>query len=85
MDDNKNFAILLEEVHSNIDVLQKAIAKVSEVKASLKTKASDVKSQIRDSVSRHLEAMRNRETWLLGQVEVYSMSKKMCYGSNKLS
>lgn len=76
MDDNKNFAILLEEVHSNIDVLQKAIAKVSEVKASLKTKASDVKSQIRDSVSRHLEVMRNRETWLLGQVEVVQHVKE---------
>lgn len=76
MDDNKTFAILLEEVHSNIDVLQKAIANVSEVKASLKTTASDVKSQIRDSVSRHLEAMRNRETWLLGQVEVVQHIKE---------
>ena len=76
MDDNKNFAVLLEEVHSNIDVLQKAIANVSEVKASLMTTASDVKSQIRDSVSRHLEAMRNRETWLLGQVEVVQHIKE---------
>ena len=76
MDDNKNGAILLEEVHSSIDMLQKAIAKVGKVKASLKTTASDMKSQIRDSVSRHLEAMRNRETWLLGQVEVVQHIKE---------
>lgn len=67
---------LLEEVHSKIDILQKAIAEVGQTKASLKTTASDLKSQIRDSVSRHLEALRNRETWLLGQVEVVQHVKE---------
>lgn len=67
---------LLGEVHSNIDMLQKAITEVGQIKASLKTTASDLKSQIRDSVSRHLEALRNRETWLLGQVEVVQHVKE---------
>ena len=74
--DCNNLTDLLEEVHSQVDMLQKAVAQVSQVKASLKTTASEVKSQIRDSVSRHLEALRNRETWLLGQVEVVQHIKE---------
>lgn len=69
-------ADFLGEVHSYIEMLQKAIAEVSHVKANLKTTASDLKSQIRDSISRHLEALRNRETWLLGQVEVVQHAKE---------
>lgn len=67
---------LLGELYGNIDMLQKAIAEVGQIKGSLKTTASDLKSQIRDSVSRHLEALRNRETWLLGQVEVVQHVKE---------
>lgn len=74
--DCNNLTDLLGEVHSQIDMLQKAVAQVGQVKASLKTTASEVKSQIRDSVSRHLEALRNRETWLLGQVEVVQHIKE---------
>lgn len=74
--DCNNLTDLLEEVHSQVDMLQKAVAQVSQVKASLKTTASEVKSQIRDSVSRHLEALRNRETWLLGQAEVVQHIKE---------
>lgn len=76
MEHNKTLTELLGEVQRNADALQKAVAEVGQVKASLKTTASDVKSQIRDSVSRHLEAMRNRETWLLGQVEVVQHIKE---------
>ena len=67
---------LLGELHRNRDMLQKAIAEVGHIKVSLKSTASDLKSQIRDSVSRHLEALRNRETWLLGQVEVVQHVKE---------
>ena len=67
---------LLGELHSDIDMLQKAIAEVGQMKASLKTTSLDLKSQIRDSVSRHLEALRNRETWLLRQVEVIQHVKE---------
>ena len=76
MEHNKNLTELLGEVQRNADALQKAVAEVGQVKTSLKTTASDVKSQIRDSVSRHLEAMRNRETWLLRQVEVVQHIKE---------
>ena len=71
-----NLTDLMEEIHSKVDLLQKAIAQVGQVKASLKTTATEVKSQIRDSVSRHLEALRNRETWLLAQVEVVQHIKE---------
>lgn len=76
MECREGLTYLLGEVHSNVDMLQKAIAEVGQIKASLKTTASDLKSQIRDSVSRHLEALRNRETWLLGQVEVVQHVKE---------
>lgn len=76
MESNKAFTNLVEEVQSYVDILQKAIAAVGQVKKSLKTTASDVNSQIRDSVSRHLEAMRNREIWLLAQVEVVQHIKE---------
>lgn len=76
MDSSAAVISLIEEVNGKIDLLQKAIASVGQVKASLKITARDVKSQIRDSISRHLEAMRNRETWLLGQVEVVQHIKE---------
>lgn len=76
MEHSESLSDLLGEVISNIDVLQKAIAEVGQVKTCLKTTASDLKSQIRDSISRHLEALRNRETWLLGQVEVVQYIKE---------
>lgn len=76
MDSSAAFISLMEEVNCKVDYLQKAIASVGQVKASLKITAREVKSQIRDSMSRHLEAMRNRETWLLGQVEVVQHIKE---------
>lgn len=76
MECRESLTDLLGELHSNIDMLQKAIAEIGQMKASLKTTSLDVKSQIRDSISRHLEALRNRETWLLGQVEVVQHVKE---------
>ena len=76
MECGEDLTDLLGELHSNIDMLQKAIAEIVQMKASLKTTSLDLKSQIRDSVSRHLEALRNRETWLLGQVEVVQHVKE---------
>ena len=67
---------LLKEVQSKIAALQKVVSEVGLVKASLQRTASDVKTHIRDSISRHLEALRNRETWLLGQVEVVQHIKE---------
>ena len=75
MEPNESLAVLFGEVVRNIDTLEKAIAEVGQVKVGLKTTASDLKSQIQDSVSRHLEALRNRETWLLGQVEIIQRIK----------
>lgn len=76
MDHNESLAVLLREVVRIKDNLEKGIAEVEQVKVNLKSTALDLKSQIRDSVSRHLEALRNRETWLLQQVEVIQCIKE---------
>ena len=75
MDCNESVAVLFGEVARIKKDLDKGIAEVRQVKANLKSTASDLKSQIRDSVSRHIEALRNRETWLLQQVEVVQCIK----------
>lgn len=75
MDCNESVAVLFGEVARIKKDLEKGIAEVRQVKANLKSTASDLKSQIRDSVSRHIEALRNRETWLLQQVEVVQCIK----------
>ena len=67
---------LLEEVRAKIGLLSAAVEEISLIKKNLKITGSDVKAQIRDSISRHLEALRNRETWLLNQVEVVQHIKE---------
>lgn len=76
MDHDESLAVLLGEVARIKENLEKGIAEVGQVKVNLKSTALDLKSQIRDSVSRHLEALRNRETWLLQQVEVVKCIKE---------
>lgn len=67
---------LLEEIKSKIVYLENALDDVNQVKKSLKVSSIDVKAQIRDNISRHLEALRNREIWLLGQVELILHGKE---------
>ena len=76
MDTKEKYLYLLEDVRDKIILLQRAVDNIEATKKSLKTTAVEVKSQIRDSISRHLEALRNRETWLLGQVEVIQHIKE---------
>ncbi len=42
----------------------------------MSTFGPQIKSQIHSSISRHLEAMRNREVWLLSQVDLVVNTKE---------
>ncbi|KAK3699740.1 hypothetical protein QZH41_004665 [Actinostola sp. cb2023] len=66
---------LFEEIKAKVQYLENALDEISQVKKSLKVNSADAKSQIRDSISRHLEALRNREIWLVSQVELIQHGK----------
>lgn len=70
------YLYLLEEIKSRIVNLEDALDNITHVRKSLKVSSIDVKAQIRDNISRHLEALRNREIWLLSQVELIMHGKE---------
>lgn len=76
MDGADSLLYLIEEIRTKVTGLEKAVDDIHHVKKSLKVASSDVKTQIRDSISRHLEALRNREIWLLSQVELIQQGKE---------
>ena len=76
MESEEGHQNLLAEVRGKIELLSTAVEEITEVKKSLKITGADVKMQIRDSISRHLETLRNRETWLLNQTEVIQHIKE---------
>ncbi|KAL3876859.1 hypothetical protein ACJMK2_034643 [Sinanodonta woodiana] len=59
-----------------IEQLEKAIQNVNNAKRQLGRKNVEVKSQIQTNVSRQLEALRNREVWLLNQVDMVTDAKE---------
>ncbi|XP_077999186.1 nuclear receptor coactivator 4-like [Glandiceps talaboti] len=67
---------LINEVKHTIAVLEDAIHQVVDTKRNLKTNGLEVKGQIHSCVSRQLEALRNREVWLLNQVETVQHAKE---------
>lgn len=58
-----------------INRMEQALAEVNQVKQQLQRNAAEVKSQIHSGISRQLEALRNREVWLLNQVELIQNMK----------
>jgi nuclear receptor coactivator 4 len=76
MDSADNLLYLVEEIRAKVSGLEKAVDDIHHVKKSLKVTSTDVKAHIRDSISRHLEALRNREIWLLSQVELIQQGKE---------
>ncbi|KAK3091891.1 hypothetical protein FSP39_023479 [Pinctada imbricata] len=56
--------------------IENTIKDIDSVKRQLQQNSSEVKSQIQTNVSRHMEALRNREVWLLNQVEVLQSAKE---------
>lgn len=68
--------------HLSTDILKTAqfikdlLALVNGQRRSLKEKVCIVKSQIQDDISLHLELLRNREVWLLEQVDLLAQLKE---------
>ena len=67
---------VLETVEHGISMLNQAAEDVEAAKRNLQGAGAEVKAQIHDSISRHIEAMRNREMWLLGQAEMIEHIKE---------
>ncbi|XP_070544505.1 nuclear receptor coactivator 4-like [Ptychodera flava] len=67
---------LVNEVKHNIAILEDAIHQVEDTKKNLKISGLEVKGQIHSCISRQLEALRNREVWLLNQVETVQHAKE---------
>ncbi|CAH1793635.1 unnamed protein product, partial [Owenia fusiformis] len=67
---------LLMEVREKIHTLEEAITQVTNVKKHLHDNVKEVKSQIHSTISRQLESLRNREVWLLSQVELIQQLKE---------
>ncbi|XP_076075283.1 uncharacterized protein LOC143046148 [Mytilus galloprovincialis] len=55
--------------------MEQALTEVNQIKQQLQRNAAEVKSEIHSSISRQLEALRNREVWLLNQVELIQNMK----------
>jgi len=71
-----NHGQLVNETQQRITQLQQAIANIQTVRKHLKRNAAEVKSDINGTVSRQLENLRNREVWLLSQVEIVEQAKE---------
>lgn len=60
----------------NISTLQQALKQISDAKRQLCRNTTEAKSRIQCNISRQLEALRNREVWLLNQLDVVSSAKE---------
>ncbi|XP_022087400.1 nuclear receptor coactivator 4-like [Acanthaster planci] len=61
---------LLGQVQRKVACIQDAIASIAEKQEQLNSSALGAKSEIHAALSRQLEALRNREVWLLDQVDL---------------
>ncbi|XP_064633452.1 nuclear receptor coactivator 4-like [Lineus longissimus] len=66
---------LFSLANHQISVLEESLEHIAHTKIQLRDHAQEVKSQIHGAISRQLETLRNREVWLLGQVEVIKQAK----------
>lgn len=67
---------VIDKVKKRIGELEHAIQRLDFVKRHLNQNSSEIKSQIHTSISRHLETLRNREVWLLEQVDTVLGAKE---------
>ena len=74
---------LVTDVIEAIDSVKDALTLVNTQQAALKEKARNVKNQIQDDVSLHLDLLRNREVWLLEQVDLFTQLKEESIESNQ--
>ena len=76
-------AQLTTDLHQAIGFIKDFLILVNAQQMSLKEKARAVKNQIQDDVSLHLDLLRNREVWLLEQVDVFAQLKEESIESNR--
>ncbi|KAK6169127.1 hypothetical protein SNE40_020239 [Patella caerulea] len=68
--------MLSEDINGKICQLERAIKQLDAVKRHLLHNATEIKGQVQTTMSRHLEALRNREVWLLNQVDLVFSAKE---------
>ncbi|KAL8568863.1 hypothetical protein ACOMHN_009683 [Nucella lapillus] len=68
--------MIIDKVKNRITALEQAIQRLDFVKRHLNQNSSEIKTQIHTSISRHLETLRNREVWLLDQVDQVLVGKE---------
>ncbi|XP_045213454.1 uncharacterized protein LOC123564155 [Mercenaria mercenaria] len=66
----------LNTMTENIATLQKALQRITDAKRQLGRNTTEAKSRIQCNISRQLESLRNREVWLLNQLDVVSSAKE---------
>ncbi|ESO84755.1 hypothetical protein LOTGIDRAFT_150991 [Lottia gigantea] len=64
------------DINDKIEQLEKAIKQLDAVKRHLLHNATEIKGQVQTTMSRHLESLRNREVWLLSQVDLVFSAKE---------
>lgn len=65
-----------QEVRQKISALEEGIRQVHASRTGLARNANEVQWQIRSTITRLMETLRNRELWLLGQVESIQHAKE---------
>lgn len=68
--------IKLRKMTDNITTLQRALQRINDAKRTLGRNTTEAKSRIQCNISRQLETLRNREVWLLNQLDVVSSAKE---------
>ncbi|KAL4239675.1 Nuclear receptor coactivator 4 [Mactra antiquata] len=66
----------ITQMSDKIVVLQHALKQISDAKRQLCRNTAEAKSRIQCNISRQLETLRNREVWLLNQLDVVSSAKE---------
>ena len=67
---------LSNELQQAIESVKSALSFTTSQRKSFQEKAVVAKNQIQDDISFHLELLRNREVWLLEQVDVHAQIKE---------
>lgn len=66
----------ITKMTDKIATLQKALQQISDAKRQLCRNTAEAKSRIQCNISRQLETLRNREVWLLNQLDLVSSAKE---------
>lgn len=87
MNIDENMPQLNMDLQQAVDSIRSALGHTISQKKIFQNNANVAKNQIQDDISFHLELLRNREVWLLEQVDIHAQIKEEAFEShlNKLS